>query len=81
MDFDAVGDFVYKVIGTIGSDKKNLRSSIDFALDLAEEKSLSPNDLLDLSNACKQQKMVMEEYVFAKACFIRASGKIGRAHV
>ena len=76
MDFDTIEDFVYKVIGTIGSDQKNLCSAIDFALDLADEKSFSPNDLLDLSNACKQQKMFMEEYVFAKACFIRASGKL-----
>lgn len=76
MDFDAIDDFVYKVIGTIGSDQKNLCSAVDFTLDLAEKKSLSPNDLLDLSNACKQQKMAMEEYVFAKACYVKASGKL-----
>ena len=76
MDFDAIGDFVYNVIGIIGSDQRNLCSAVDFALELAEKKSFSPNILLDLSNACKQEKMVMEEYVFAKACFIRASEKL-----
>ena len=76
MDFDAIDDFVYNVVGIIGSDQKNLCSAVDFALELAERKSISLTILLDLSSACKQQKMVMEEYVFAKACFTRASGKL-----
>jgi len=76
MDFDAIGDFVYNVIGIIGSDQKKLDFAVDFALQLAEKKSFSPNTLLDLSYACKQQKMVMEEYVFAKACLMQASGKL-----
>ena len=79
MNFEEVDDFVYKVIGTIGSDQKKLSSAVNFTMQLAEEKSISPNTLLDLSKACKQQKMVMEEYVFAKACLIQASGKLREA--
>ena len=59
MDFNEVDDFVYNVIGMIGSDEKNLCSAVDFAQELAEEKAFSPNTLLDLSNACKKQKMFM----------------------
>ncbi len=76
MDFDAIDDFVYNIIGIIGSDHRNLCSAVNFALEHTEKKSFPPKFLLDLSNACKQQKMFTEEYVFAKACFIRASEKL-----
>jgi len=76
MDFDAIDDFIYKVIGIIGSDQRNLCPAVAYALERTEKESLPPKLLLDLSNACKQQKMFMEEYVFAKACFVQASGKL-----
>jgi hypothetical protein len=72
MDFDAIDDFVYEIIGIIGSDQRNLCCAVDFALESAEKKSFSPKVLLDLSNACKQQKMLMEEYVFANKGFWKA---------
>ncbi|KKH94979.1 hypothetical protein EO95_01515, partial [Methanosarcina sp. 1.H.T.1A.1] len=76
MDFDAIDDFVYDVIGIIGSDQKNLSCAADFALKSSKEKSYPPKLLLELSNACKQQKMHLEEYVFAKVCLMQASGKL-----
>ena len=76
MDFDVVDDFIYNLVGIIGSEQKNLCSAVDFALEYSKKKSFSPEFLLELSNACKQQKMHMEEYVFAKACFLRTSGKL-----
>ena len=42
MDFDAIDDFVYDVIGIIGSDQKNLSCAVDFALESSKEKSVSP---------------------------------------
>ena len=76
MDFDAIDDFIYNVIGIIGSNQRNLCSAVDYALERTEKESIPLKLLLDLSNACKQQKMFMEAYVFAKACFVQASGKL-----
>lgn len=76
MDFEVIDDFVYEVIGIIGSDQNNLSCAADFALENSKEKSFSPELLLNLSSACRKQKMHMEEYVFAKVCLTQASGKL-----
>ena len=56
--------------------RKTYPLQLDFALEKSKEKSFSPELLLNLSSACRQQKMHMEEYVFAKVCLMRASGKL-----
>jgi len=76
MDFDAIDDFVHKIIGIIGSDKRNLRCAVAFAIEHAEKMSFPPELLFEISNACQKQKMFMAEYVFAKACFSKACGRI-----
>ena len=76
MDFDAIDDFVHKIIGIIGSDKRNLPCAVAFAIERAKEISFPSELLFEISNACKKQKMFMEEYVFAKACFSKACGRI-----
>ena len=77
MDFDAIDDFVYNLVGIIGSDQKNLCSAVDFALEHTEKRSpFPPSSCLTFPMHASSRKCVMEEYVFAKACFIRASGKL-----
>ena len=75
MDFDAIDDFVHKIIEIIGSDKRNLLCAVTFAIEHADEMSFPPELLFEISNACKKQKMFMAEYVFAKACFSKACGR------
>ncbi|WP_255336008.1 hypothetical protein [Methanosarcina sp. KYL-1] len=74
MDFDMIDEFVSTVIEKIDPDQRNLCFAVNFTLELSEERSIPPKLLLDLADACRKQKMPLEEYVFAKACTRLASG-------
>lgn len=64
MDFDSIDDFVYDVIGIIGSDQNNLACAADFALENSKEKSFPPELLLELSSACRKQKKCIWKNMF-----------------
>ncbi|WP_269851103.1 hypothetical protein [Methanosarcina horonobensis] len=69
MDFDSIDDFVYDVIGIIGSDQNNLACAADFALENSKEKSFPPELLLELSSACRKQKNAYGRICFCKGLF------------
>lgn len=76
MDLIAVDKLVSTVIEKVGPDKAELNSAIDIVLDFTDKNSLSPQILLELATVCERKGMYREEYVFAKACSLQASGKL-----
>ena len=76
MEMDAVDTLVSDVIEQVASNKKDLKSAVEFVVDFSGKHSVSPETLLKLSAVFDTEKMYKEKYMFSRACAELAGGKL-----